>query len=887
MSYRDRIFELSELTMESLIQNCKENVPETHKRHPYYHPELKHGVNLLESDDALDCYMAAYGEMHHTKCRAALQNMPYPLEEASDQTKAVEIIDWGCGQGIGSICIIDFLKERELTQWLKRVTLIEPSQKALERAVINVEKATNKGVRIVPINSFLPTEGEDNEITGINCEQRHVIHIFSNILDVIQIDLEKVAKCIAIGGKTHYILCVGPVNGNAYRIDNFCKIFQPKSYFSNINNRNYGRTSDSNYLFTCKTKGFVYEGTHLDFTKLENKPFENVLNEYDINLHIKNGLLSLNKAWVYYYLQSVLLSNDLIYIDPDINGINPDFIIIRPNVGIIVISVFEEILSNIEIIHEGKTKILKLFDETNGTTKEIESPYTALENYQNQIIENIKEFTEAVIDSNRNLGLVKKVLICTGGERNDVINILGESSYTTVYGKEFISSQSCSQRFFDDLRFFYPNPIFNDVVLSKLKQDLSPRWHSYKEGNVVKLSTAQKNLVKSAPKSQHKISGVAGSGKTQVLATRAVNAQLRTGGEILVLTFNITLANYMKMRISQVRADFPWDKIHLDYYHRFFRKNAHKNNLHVNFSSYEDINFFSDTKSVLPKFDAILIDEVQDYLTPWLQILRRYFLKEDGEFIVFGDPKQNIYHRALDDEGNVRIGIIPGLWNKTLTTGHRFSNPSLAHLAGKFQNLFDENLNDGIAAEPDVNYGNGFQFNILKYAYLNSSNSTNIYADVYQEIVNFINAESSIKLKDIVIIGSQTEILKYIDFNFRNSTGNKTTVTFLSHEDEKKISRQSEQASFAYQRDYRRLENVVKTRFTMLTNHLKLSTIQSFKGWEAPTVICIIQNDKYSDENVILSNELVYTGITRAKENLFVINIGNEKYHEFFQNNMN
>ena len=118
-------------------------------------------------------------------------------------------------------------------------------------------------------------------------------------------------------------------------------------------------------------------------------------------------------------------------------------------------------------------------------------------------------------------------------------------------------------------------------------------------------------------------------------------------------------------------------------------------------------------------------------------------------------------------------------------------------------------------------------------------------------------------------------------------TGERTTVTFLSNEDEKKISRQSEQASYAYQRDYKRLENVVKTKFTMQTNNLKLSTIQSFKGWEAPTVICIIQNDRYSDDNVILSHELVYTGITRAKENLFVINIGNNKYHDFFKENMN
>jgi superfamily I DNA/RNA helicase len=32
------------------------------------------------------------------------------------------------------------------------------------------------------------------------------------------------------------------------------------------------------------------------------------------------------------------------------------------------------------------------------------------------------------------------------------------------------------------------------------------------------------------------------------------------------------------------------------------------------------------------------------------------------------------------------------------------------------------------------------------------------------------------------------------------------------------------------------------------------------------------------------SPELVYTAITRCKENLFIINCGNERYHEFFNN---
>lgn len=83
------------------------------------------------------------------------------------------------------------------------------------------------------------------------------------------------------------------------------------------------------------------------------------------------------------------------------------------------------------------------------------------------------------------------------------------------------------------------------------------------------------------------------------------------------------------------------------------------------------------------------------------------------------------------------------------------------------------------------------------------------------------------------------------------------------------------------------LEKVKKNRFTVVSRNLKLSTIQSFKGWESKTVICIIQNDKHSDDDVVSSSELIYTGITRAKENLLIVNIGNNLYDSFFKYQLN
>ena len=251
MSYQERISSICNLTMDAIIDNCKAHIPTQFRHLPYGHPELNHGLDLLKSEEGLDCYIGAYGEMHQSKCRAALQNMPFPPKENSGSL-SLEIVDWGCGQGIGTVCVVDFLKERDLTQWLKKITLIEPSQASLNRAVANVKRATNNGVRVLPINEYLPSVSDGNEISSVSYEQKYVIHVFSNILDVTNIDLGKLAKCMAIPGHTHYILCMGPLNANAFRIDRFSEIFQPAEYFSNIISNSYGRTSDTNYCFTCK-----------------------------------------------------------------------------------------------------------------------------------------------------------------------------------------------------------------------------------------------------------------------------------------------------------------------------------------------------------------------------------------------------------------------------------------------------------------------------------------------------------------------------------------------------------------------------------------------------------------------------------------------------------
>jgi superfamily I DNA/RNA helicase len=62
---------------------------------------------------------------------------------------------------------------------------------------------------------------------------------------------------------------------------------------------------------------------------------------------------------------------------------------------------------------------------------------------------------------------------------------------------------------------------------------------------------------------------------------------------------------------------------------------------------------------------------------------------------------------------------------------------------------------------------------------------------------------------------------------------------------------------------------------------LKLSTIHSFKGWEANTLFLILE-EQFNESSDFLTSfeELIYTAITRSKTNLIVLNYGNTKHHE-------
>jgi hypothetical protein len=181
--------------------------------------QLNRGVNLLSSNELLCQYTFAYGKMHEAKIKKALYSIQNPKEIFSNN---LTIIDWGCGQGLATVCFFDFLNENNIPNKTQSIILIEPSKLALERAKLHTNLYLKDESKIKTICKYL----NDVQKSDIHTSQPITLHFFSNILDIQQIDLLKLAKLFENKSKgEHYFFCIGPLIPGNNRIDDFYELF--------------------------------------------------------------------------------------------------------------------------------------------------------------------------------------------------------------------------------------------------------------------------------------------------------------------------------------------------------------------------------------------------------------------------------------------------------------------------------------------------------------------------------------------------------------------------------------------------------------------------------------------------------------------------------------
>lgn len=264
MSYAYDIQKQYHLSFNGIVGISRNYVPDRFKSCPWCYTDgqgrgLNHGTALLETEEQCCAYMSAYGPMHHHKLMRALDEKEFPY---SDLTDGVEIYDWGCGQGIGTMAVIEKLRQHNMLGKLRKVVLEEPSDVARDKAILHVTKALEDyHADVVAVSKYLPSDYGDNSnsITSINVEQPIAIHIFSNILDIEAVSLKGVSKMITSSGKKHIVLCIGPANRNESRLYAFRNYFLEKHIhlFTDFRDTNFGHHPNK-HSYGCLISSFSF-----------------------------------------------------------------------------------------------------------------------------------------------------------------------------------------------------------------------------------------------------------------------------------------------------------------------------------------------------------------------------------------------------------------------------------------------------------------------------------------------------------------------------------------------------------------------------------------------------------------------------------------------------
>ena len=75
-NYINEIIKIENINFQKMVEIARNKLPEHMKSKPWSF--INHGIGLLQTEDELNCYLAAYGEMHENKIKKSLEALNNP-----------------------------------------------------------------------------------------------------------------------------------------------------------------------------------------------------------------------------------------------------------------------------------------------------------------------------------------------------------------------------------------------------------------------------------------------------------------------------------------------------------------------------------------------------------------------------------------------------------------------------------------------------------------------------------------------------------------------------------------------------------------------------------------------------------------------------------------
>jgi hypothetical protein len=581
------------------------------------------------------------------------------------------------------------------------------------------------------------------------------------------------------------------------------------------------------------------------------------------------------------YLDEHLPAGWEIFVRPYMNGDRPDIVIMNRDHGLMIFEVKDwspghYSVKQIPVLDKiTKKPVFKKDGETPKTQKQyfvkdsrgehrIPNPHGQVQRYRSNLINlYVPNIGQAIESNPKQLGRFKVGLYFHRWHTEDAKQLVGVApSKCVVFGADGLQELHLSDVVplcKSDTSFGLPPDWHRGIRFW-----LAPPFHAIEQGTVIRLSPEQQRSAKSAHDQHQRLRGVAGSGKTMVLAQRAATLASE-GKRVLVVTFNITLWHYIRDHVQRVRKGFSWEHFSFKHFHGLCTDYMDEND--IPWPVFEDDEADRFLSKVIPEmiishlekdqnaksriYDAILIDEGQDYCFEWYKLLR-HFLTPNNELVFVADDKQNIYQRDSRWVDGPMSGF-HGPW-RVLKPSYRLP-PDLIRQANRFSELFLKGCESPPAESPKDYEREFFQPKIM---WQNLDGDDGTFEDEVVRAVLWLVYKFEYNPGDIIVL-IPTHKEGWILVERFDAIGFVTNHVF---EDKKRYHHH-------------------KKSFWMGSRRLKLSTIHSFKGWELANVIIVTPPETQLWKNRL--DTILYTSLTRAMRNLIVFN-RHPKYRDYGSN---
>lgn len=530
-----------------------------------------------------------------------------------------------------------------------------------------------------------------------------------------------------------------------------------------------------------------------------------------------------------------------IYVQPHLNGLRPDFVLLNPSGGLAVF----------EVKDWGLDKVIP------------KSPIEKLLLYR----EELRDLYCPRLDSTHGIMDITAGLIFTGALRSHIFTVFQKSFLTheralsptenPISGLEELDNQDIVAIFPGYDRAF--DRTHNEDAIKDLRNWLEEPEYAAEQRRMFNFDKSQMEIVLNKTRAQYRrVRGAAGSGKSLALAARAAQLQSENR-KVLVITFNITILNYLRdmaarwIGTAKARTqNITWLNFHYwckrvciqtgklqeynDLWKNYFNQSnatPQKDDSVLDKQLPRLVEKAIEASKKIEQYDAILVDEAQDLHPLWWNVLRKSCSK-DGELLIVSDSSQDIYGRAR-------------AWTDTAMSGCGFSGPwyelsvsyraprQLFHILRNFSQTY---LAKDISIIPD----NFRQYNLLepcqlKWVQTTPENGISVCIDTLIQFAPDADPDK-LPMPDITFICWSNKAGKLIKKAI-NEKGIKIIDTYTDSNHQ--ISRQK------------------KLYFYKGSERIKMTTIHSFKGIETRSLIL------YLPDGAHRKAPLIYAGLSRLK----------------------